>query len=97
MFSSTFRFPGPRTIQRVSDVFHTAPLFDLARFGPKVGLGADPTQVYVAGGFNNWSGDATELHRQEDGTFAAKVPMNWGEKHAFKYVVDGGESFSGLS
>ncbi|KAK8865649.1 hypothetical protein IAR55_000794 [Kwoniella newhampshirensis] len=45
--------------------------------------------VYVAGGFNNWSADATPLHKQPDGSFAAEIPLPWGEKQAFKYVVDG--------
>jgi len=46
----------------------------------------------VAGNFNNWSGDATPLHKLDDGSFAADVPLPWGEKQAFKYVVDGGMS-----
>ncbi|WWD18168.1 hypothetical protein CI109_102617 [Kwoniella shandongensis] len=45
--------------------------------------------VYVAGNFNNWSADATPLHKQPDGSFAAEIPLPWGEKQAFKYVVDG--------
>jgi 1,4-alpha-glucan branching enzyme len=49
-------------------------------------------QVCVAGNFNDWSGDATPLHRLDDGSFAADVPLPWGEKQAFKYVVDGGMS-----
>jgi hypothetical protein len=48
-------------------------------------------QVHVAGGFNNWSDSATPLKKQPDGSFADEVPIPWGEKQAFKYVVDGGE------
>lgn len=46
--------------------------------------------MYIAGNFNDWSGDATPLEKQPDGSFAADVPLPWGEKQAFKYVVDGG-------
>lgn len=49
-------------------------------------------KVHVAGGFNNWSDAATPLEKQADGTFKADVPMPWGEKQAFKYIVDGGTS-----
>lgn len=51
--------------------------------------GTGPQTVFVAGGFNNWSDTATALEKQPDGSFAADVPMPWGEKQAFKYVVDG--------
>ncbi|WVR05615.1 hypothetical protein IAU60_002637 [Kwoniella sp. DSM 27419] len=51
--------------------------------------GAGAQTVCVAGGFNNWSATATPLHKQADGTFAADVSLPWGEKQAFKYVVDG--------
>lgn len=50
------------------------------------------SQVCVAGNFNNWSDTATPLHKQADGSFAADVPLPWGEKQPFKYVVDGGGS-----
>jgi hypothetical protein len=49
------------------------------------------SQVYVAGGFNDWSGDATPLHKQADGSFLGDIKLPYGEKQAFKYVVDGGE------
>ncbi|KAL7423705.1 Cruciform DNA binding protein [Cryptotrichosporon argae] len=51
--------------------------------------GVGPQTVHVAGGFNNWSDSATPLERQADGSFAAEVPMPWGAKQSFKYVVDG--------
>ncbi|OCF45235.1 hypothetical protein I317_00757 [Kwoniella heveanensis CBS 569] len=51
--------------------------------------GAGAQTVCVAGGFNNWSATATPLEKQADGSFAADVPLPWGEKQAFKYVVDG--------
>ncbi|WVF70678.1 hypothetical protein IAT40_005471 [Kwoniella sp. CBS 6097] len=51
--------------------------------------GAGAQTVCVAGGFNDWSSDATPLEKQADGSFAADVPLPWGEKQAFKYVVDG--------
>ncbi|WWC60554.1 uncharacterized protein I303_103128 [Kwoniella dejecticola CBS 10117] len=51
--------------------------------------GAGAQTVYIAGNFNNWSADATPLEKQPDGSFTASVPLPWGEKQAFKYVVDG--------
>lgn len=52
-------------------------------------LYADTWQVFVAGGFNDWSDHATPLQKNADGSFAAEVPLPWGQKQAFKYVVDG--------
>ncbi|WVW80384.1 hypothetical protein I302_102365 [Kwoniella bestiolae CBS 10118] len=51
--------------------------------------GAGAQSVNIAGNFNNWSADATPLQKQADGSFTAQVPLPWGEKQAFKYVVDG--------
>ncbi|WWC88136.1 uncharacterized protein L201_003040 [Kwoniella dendrophila CBS 6074] len=51
--------------------------------------GAGAQTVNIAGNFNNWSADATPLEKQADGSFTAQVPLPWGEKQAFKYVVDG--------
>jgi hypothetical protein len=58
---------------------------------------ASSPQVHVAGGFNNWSDTATPLKKQPDGSFSDEVPIPWGEKQAFKYVVDGGEWLAGLA
>jgi hypothetical protein len=52
---------------------------------------SSPLQVFIAGNFNSWSDSATPLHKLDDGSFAAEVPLPWGEKQAFKYVVDGGK------
>ncbi|WWC96721.1 hypothetical protein V866_003593 [Kwoniella sp. B9012] len=51
--------------------------------------GAGAQSVHIAGNFNNWSASATPLEKQADGSFTAQVPLPWGEKQAFKYVVDG--------
>ncbi|WVQ85511.1 hypothetical protein IAT38_007676 [Cryptococcus sp. DSM 104549] len=51
--------------------------------------GAGAQTVCVAGGFNEWSATATPLHKQPDGSFSAEIPLPYGEKQAFKYVVDG--------
>ncbi|WVO19636.1 uncharacterized protein IAS62_000926 [Cryptococcus decagattii] len=51
--------------------------------------GAGAQTVCVAGNFNDWSATATPLKKQPDGSFLAEVPLPWGEKQAFKYVVDG--------
>ncbi|WVN85551.1 uncharacterized protein L203_100699 [Cryptococcus depauperatus CBS 7841] len=51
------------------------------------GVGAQT--VCVAGGFNDWSATATPLHKQPNGSFMAQIPVPYGEKQSFKYVVDG--------
>ncbi|AGV14155.1 hypothetical protein, variant [Cryptococcus neoformans var. grubii H99] len=51
--------------------------------------GAGAQTVCVAGNFNDWSATATPLKKQSDGSFMAEVSVPWGEKQAFKYVVDG--------
>ncbi|WRT65933.1 uncharacterized protein IL334_002884 [Kwoniella shivajii] len=51
--------------------------------------GAGAQSVHIAGNFNEWSATATPLKKQPDGSFTAQVPLPWGEKQAFKYVVDG--------
>ncbi|RXK42612.1 hypothetical protein M231_00166 [Tremella mesenterica] len=61
----------------------------MAQHMAKFTWGTGPQSVHVAGGFNNWSDTATPLHKQADGSFAADIPLPWGEKQAFKYVVDG--------
>jgi hypothetical protein len=48
------------------------------------------SQVHISGGFNSWSDKASPLQKQADGTFKGEVALPWGEKQAFKYVVDGG-------
>ncbi|KAL0252900.1 hypothetical protein I308_102292 [Cryptococcus tetragattii IND107] len=51
--------------------------------------GAGAQTVCVAGNFNDWSATAAPLKKQPDGSFLAEVSLPWGEKQAFKYVVDG--------
>ncbi|KAJ9104234.1 hypothetical protein QFC19_004051 [Naganishia cerealis] len=47
-------------------------------------------RVVVTGTFDNWSGTAHPLHRDpQTGYFATTVPIPYGEKVAYKYVVDG--------
>ena len=50
--------------------------------------GQPPQKVVVVGDFNNWSVDATPLHRDPDGTFRATVDLTQGV-HYYKFLVDG--------
>jgi 1,4-alpha-glucan branching enzyme len=47
-------------------------------------------RVVVTGTFDDWSGNTHELQRDtETGYFSTQVPIRYGEKVAYKYVVDG--------
>jgi 1,4-alpha-glucan branching enzyme len=47
-------------------------------------------RVVVTGTFDDWSGNTHELQRDEQtGYFSTQVPIRYGEKVAYKYVVDG--------
>jgi 1,4-alpha-glucan branching enzyme len=47
-------------------------------------------RVVVTGTFDNWSGNTHVLERDgRTGYFKATVPVPYGEKVAYKYVVDG--------
>lgn len=44
--------------------------------------------VYVAGGFNGWSADATPMKADAEGEWVATVALPKG-RHEFKFVIDG--------
>ncbi|MBK8977090.1 MAG: glycogen-binding domain-containing protein [Planctomycetes bacterium] len=44
--------------------------------------------VFVAGTFNNWHQDATQLKRADDGTWSVALELPTGH-HEFKFIVDG--------
>ena len=44
--------------------------------------------VFVAGDFNSWSPHATPLAHEENGRWAAKLPLPPGT-HRYRYVIDG--------
>jgi 1,4-alpha-glucan branching enzyme len=56
----------------------------MVRFAVKPNDGAKLAQL--AGEFNNWKPAA--MRKQQDGTFAAEVPLKAGA-HQYKFVVDG--------
>lgn len=45
--------------------------------------------VTVTGTFDSWSGDRHHLHRGENGYWQGTVDIPYGERVAYKYVVDG--------
>ena len=45
--------------------------------------------VHLVGTFNDWALDAQKLRKQKTGEFAATLSLPVGEKHEFRYLVDG--------
>ena len=61
------------------------------RFVPDLTTADAPLpEVFVIGGFNDWSRSATPLVRQPDGALAATVPITPG-RYEYKLTVDGAE------
>ena len=61
------------------------------RFEPDLATDDAPLpQVFVIGGFNDWSRTATPLRRQPDGALAATVAVTPG-RYEYKLTVDGAE------
>lgn len=45
--------------------------------------------VNLAGQFNGWSPEATELVRGDDGLWSVTLALNPAVKHRYKYLIDG--------
>ncbi len=45
-------------------------------------------QVQVCGEFNDWSTTATPLTLRKDGSFAATVTLEAGQRYRFRYLLD---------
>lgn len=45
--------------------------------------------VHLVGTFNDWDMDAQKLRKQKTGEFAATLSLPVGEKHEFRYLLDG--------
>jgi hypothetical protein len=50
--------------------------------------GTDPTIVFLAGSFNDWSPNVTELEADENGVYAVTIELAAGT-YQYKFVVDG--------
>lgn len=46
-------------------------------------------RVGIAGNWNDWDASKTPMRRRKDGAWAATVRFGKGERHEFRYVVDG--------
>lgn len=46
-------------------------------------------KVYLAGDFNNWDYEDTQLKKQKNGTYAATVELDAGAEYQYRYVLDG--------
>lgn len=49
----------------------------------------DAGSVCVLGEFNNWSADAHQLVKREEGDFAITLELETGRAYRFRYVIDG--------
>jgi len=49
----------------------------------------DAGSVCILGEFNNWSADANQLVRREEGDFAITLELEAGRAYRFRYVIDG--------
>lgn len=49
----------------------------------------EATVVNIAGQFNGWSPEATELSRGPDGVWTVTLPLKQGVQHRYKYLIDG--------
>ena len=45
--------------------------------------------IYLAGDFNNWEYQDTQLKRQKNGTYATTLELPAGSEYQFRYVIDG--------
>lgn len=52
-------------------------------------LTRDAKKIYLAGDFNNWDFQETQLKRQKDGTYATTLELEAGAEYEYRYVVDG--------
>ncbi len=48
----------------------------------------DAQAVFLAGSFNDWSAEATPMHREAEGSWQTTLPLPPGH-HEFKFIVDG--------
>lgn len=52
-------------------------------------LTRDAKKIYLAGDFNNWDFQDTQLKRQKDGTYATTLELEAGAEYEYRYVLDG--------
>lgn len=52
-------------------------------------LAREAKKVYLAGDFNNWEFQDTQLKRQKDGTYATILELEAGAEYEYRYVLDG--------
>lgn len=53
------------------------------------GVTKDAKEAAVVGTFNNWDATANPMKRCKDGSFTATVKLACGERHQFRYLIDG--------
>ena len=46
-------------------------------------------RIFVSGTFNNWSERTLPMHQDRDGVWRACLELPLGQRHEFRYVIDG--------
>lgn len=52
-------------------------------------LAREAKKIYLAGDFNNWDFQDTQLKRQKDGTYSTILELEAGAEYEYRYVLDG--------
>ena len=46
-------------------------------------------EIFLAGDFNNWEYELTQLKKQKNGLFATTLDLETGSEYQYRYVIDG--------
>lgn len=52
-------------------------------------LRKEAKKIYLAGDFNDWHFEETQLKKQKDGCLATTLELKTGEEYQYRYVLDG--------
>ncbi len=55
------------------------------------GLANEASRVALAGDFNNWDIESSEMKKLKNGDFTSVIDLNKGESYEFRYFADGKE------
>lgn len=71
----------------VKKYLKTKPVCKVKFIAPKP-LAENSKKIYLAGEFNDWDFESTELKKQKNGDLATTMDLEPGE-YAYRYVIDG--------
>ena len=52
-------------------------------------LANEAKKIYLAGDFNEWQFEETQLKKQKNGSLATTLDLSPGEEYQYRYVLDG--------